>query len=443
MSARLDETHDPSLQSWVETANDPATDFPIQNLPIGRFRRAGSHEAFRPGVAIGDQIVDLAAAAQAGALPADVAAALAACTDGELNAFMAQGRGVRMALRRALSQGLRRGSAEQGMLSRCLVPQAQAEYALPCRIDGYTDFYTGIHHATAVGKLFRPDNPLLPNYKWVPIAYHGRTSSIGVSGQTLRRPLGQLKAPTAEAPRLAACERLDYELELGLFVGPGNARGEPIPIEQAEDHAFGLVLLNDWSARDIQAWEYQPLGPFLSKNFATTISPWIVTMEALEPFRSAWSRPEGDPQPLPYLDSDDTRLRGAIDITLEVWLQTARMRENGQEPQRLMQSNFRDAYWTVGQMIAHHSINGCNLQSGDLLGSGTQSGPRADQGGSLLELTCGGKNPVRLVNGETRTFLEDGDTVVLRARCERDGLRAIGFSDCAGTVLPAPVLPRR
>lgn len=442
MNSRLDDTHDPALRSWVETANDAATDFPIQNLPIGRFRRAGSHEAFRPGVAIGDQIVDLTAARQAGTLPADVAEALAACEGGELNAFMAQGRGVRVVLRRALSQGLRHGSTQQGVLARCLVPQAQAEYALPCRIDGYTDFYTGIHHATTVGKLFRPDNPLLPNYKWVPIGYHGRTSSIGVSGQVVRRPLGQIKPPTADTPHLGPSQRLDYELELGVFVGSGNALGEPIPIEQAEDHAFGLVLLNDWSARDIQAWEYQPLGPFLSKNFATTISPWIVTMEALEPFRRPWSRPAGDPQPLPYLDSDDTRGRGAIDITLEVWLQTARMRENGQEPQRLMQSNFRDAYWTVGQMIAHHSINGCNLASGDLLGSGTQSGPEADQGGSLLELTCGGKNPVRLMNGETRTFLEDGDTVILRARCERDGFRAIGFSDCVGTVLPAPALAR-
>lgn len=443
MTTRLDDTHDPALMSWVETANDPANDFPIQNLPIGMFRRTGSHEAFRPGVAIGDQIVDLSAARQAGALPADVASALNACEPGQLNAFMAQGRAVRVALRRALSLGLKRGSAQQAVLSSCLVPQAQAEYALPCRIDGYTDFYTGIHHATAVGKLFRPDNPLLPNYKWVPIAYHGRTSSLAVSGQSFRRPLGQLKPPTADTPVLAPCKRLDYELELGLFVGAGNAQGEPIAIEQAEDHAFGLVLLNDWSARDVQAWEYQPLGPFLSKNFATTISPWIVTMEALEPFRSAWTRAERDPQPLPYLDSAETRERGAIDITLEVWLQTPKMRENGQEPQRLMQSNYRDAYWTVGQMIAHHSINGCNLQSGDLLGSGTQSGPAEDQGGSLLELTCGGSKPVRLVNGETRTFLEDGDTVVLRARCERPGFRTIGFSDCLGTVLPAPEAPRR
>ncbi|GIX24304.1 MAG: fumarylacetoacetase [Caldimonas sp.] len=437
MSSQLDETHDPALQSWVETANDASTDFPIQNLPLARFRRIGSQEPWRVGVAIGDQIVDLAAASRCGLLPAPVSAALAACEQGRLNALMAAGRSVRVALRRALSQGLRRGSAQQAALSSCLVPQAQAEYALPCRIEGYTDFYTGIHHATAVGRLFRPDNPLLPNYKWVPIAYHGRTSSIGVSGQRFHRPLGQLKPPTAAAPQLGPCQRLDYELELGVFIGPGNALGEPLSIEQAEDHAFGLVLLNDWSARDIQAWEYQPLGPFLSKNFATTISPWIVTMEALEPFRSAWSRPEGDPQPLPYLDSAHTRQRGAIDIHLEVWLQTARMREDGQPPERLMASNFRDAYWTVGQMIAHHSINGCNLQSGDLLGSGTQSGPGEDQGGSLLELTCGGKNPVRLTNGETRTFLEDGDTVVLRARCQREGWRSIGFSDCAGTVLPA------
>ncbi|MGH8829632.1 MAG: fumarylacetoacetase, partial [Polaromonas sp.] len=318
----VDHTHDAALSSWVVSANAPDTDFPIQNLPMGVFRRAGSEEAFRPGVAIGEQIVDLLAARDAGALPAGVAATLAGCERGELNAFMAQGRAARVALRQALSLALREGSAQQAGLQACLVPQAAAEYAVPCRINDYTDFYTGIHHATTVGKLFRPDNPLLPNYKWVPIGYHGRASSIGVSGQAFARPLGQTKGPNDEAPALRPSQRLDYELELGVFVGQGNALGEPIAMEQAEDHAFGLVLLNDWSARDVQAWEYQPLGPFLSKNFASTISPWIVTMEALAPFRAPFVRPEGDPQPLPYLDSVANRQQGSLDVELEVWLQT-------------------------------------------------------------------------------------------------------------------------
>jgi fumarylacetoacetase len=431
---RLDETHDASLTSWVASANTDTTDFPIQNLPVAVFRRAGSQEAWRPGVAIGDQIVDLAAAGRAGLLPAEVVPLLA---EGQLNAFMSQGRAARVALRLALSRGLRSGSPQQAAFEATLVPQAQAEYALPCRIDGYTDFYTGIHHATTVGKLFRPDNPLMPNYKWVPIGYHGRTSSIGVSGQQFRRPRGQVKGPNDATPQFVPCRRLDYELELGAFVGPGNELGEPIPIAQAEDHLFGLVLLNDWSARDVQAWEYQPLGPFLAKNFATTISPWIVTMEALEPFRQPWTRPEGDPQPLPYLDSTDNRERGAVNIELSVWLQTETMRQAGQAPEQLMASNFVDSYWTLAQMVAHHTVNGCNLRPGDLLGSGTQSGPAEGQGGSLLELTQGGSKPVRLANGETRTFVADGDTVVLRGRCVREGFRSIGFGDCAGTALPA------
>ena len=433
---RIDDTHDASLTSWVASANGPDADFPIQNLPLGVFRRKGSSETFRPGVAIGDQVLDLLAARDAGALPGDVGDTLAGCERGELNAFMSQGRAARVALRRALSEGLRSGSVRQGKLQGCLIAQADVEHAVPCRIDGYTDFYTGIHHATAVGKLFRPDNPLLPNYKWVPIGYHGRTSSIGVSGQSFRRPLGQTKG-AGDVPEFGPSKRLDYELELGAFVGTGNPLGRPVSTAEAEDHLFGLVLLNDWSARDLQAWEYQPLGPFLAKNFATTISPWIVTMEALEPFRSRFERPTGDPQPLPYLDSDFNREHGAIDIELEVWLQTAAMREAGIAPQRLMQSNFKDAYWTLAQMLAHHTVNGCNLQPGDLLGSGTQSGPGEDQGGSLLELTCGGQKQVRLVNGEARTFLADGDTVLLRAHARRSGFRTIGFGDCAGTVLSA------
>jgi fumarylacetoacetase len=288
-----------------------------------------------------------------------------------------------------------------------------------------------------VGKLFRPDNPLLPNYKWVPIGYHGRSSSIVPSGRHLHRPRGQIKPADAAQPVLGSSARLDYELELGIFVGRPNALGEPVPIEAAPEHVFGIALFNDWSARDIQAWEYQPLGPFLSKNFASTVSPWIVTLEALAPFRSPFVRPEGDPQPLPYLDSPADRAGGAIDIELEVWLQTVAMRAAGHPGDRLSRSNFRDAYWTLAQLVAHHTVNGCNLQSGDLLGSGTLSGPSADQGGSLLELSQGGKEPLQLSNGQTRSFLEDGDSVILRGRCERAGFRRIGFGDCAGTVLPA------
>ncbi|WP_092007005.1 fumarylacetoacetase [Polaromonas sp. OV174] len=433
----LDFTHDASAKAWLASANAPDSDFPLQNLPLGVFRRAGSQEAFRPGVAIGDQIVDLLAARAAGALPADVAATLDGCERGELNAFMAQGRSARVALRQALFLGLSEGSSQQASLQACLVAQAQAEYAVPCRIGDYTDFYTGIHHATSVGKLFRPDQPLMPNYKWVPIGYHGRASSIGVSGQTFPRPLGQTKGPNEEVPQLRPSHRLDYELELGVFVGRGNALGEPIAIDRAEDHAFGLVLLNDWSARDVQAWEYQPLGPFLAKNFASTISPWIVTMEALAPFRASFERPETDPQPLPYLDSASNRQQGGLDVELEVLIETQAMRDAGLAPQRLSQSSYRDAYWTVAQMLTHHTVNGCNLQPGDLLGSGTQSGPKPEQAGSLLELTSGGKTPLTLANGETRTFLQDGDAIIIRGHCERSGFRRIGFGDCRGQVLAA------
>ena len=433
----LDFSHDLNLRSWVESANAPECDFPIQNLPLGIFRRAGGEERFRPGVAIGDQIVDLLAMRDAGLLPPDVAASLSGCEHGELNAFMARGRAARVALRQTLSRSLSEDSAQQAVLQTLLVPQADAQYAVPCRINDYTDFYTGIHHATAVGKLFRPDEPLLPNYKWVPIGYHGRSSSIGVSGQTFPRPRGQTKGPNEAVPLLRPSHRLDYELELGVLIGQGNALGEPIPIAEAEAHAFGLVLLNDWSARDIQAWEYQPLGPFLAKNFATTISPWIVTMEALAPFRLPFERVAGDPQPLPYLDCKANQAGGNIDVSLEVLIQTQTMRDAGLPPQRLSQSSYRDAYWTMSQMITHHTVNGCNLQAGDLLGSGTQSGSKPEQAGSLLELTAGGKKPLTLDNGEIRTFLEDGDAITLRGYCERSGFRRIGFGDCQGQVLAA------
>lgn len=425
----IDATHDPKLRSWVPSANDADGDFPIQNLPFGRFRRAGSDEALRIGVAIGDQVLDLRAT---GLIATD-----------DMNVLMAAGPSERQALRTALSEGLREGSSQQAAWTQSLVAQSAVEMAVPCRIGDYTDFYTGIHHATTVGKLFRPDQPLMPNYKWVPIGYHGRASSIGVSGQRFRRPQGQTKAPDAQAPAFGPCKRLDYELELGFLVGRGNALGEPVAIADAEQHLFGVTLLNDWSARDVQAWEYQPLGPFLAKNFATTLSPWIVTMEALAPFRARFERAADDPQPLPYLDAPANRAQGALDITLEVWLQSAKMRAAGEAAVRLTHGNTTEAaYWTAAQLVAHHTVNGCNLQPGDLLGSGTLSGPAPEQAGSLLELTQGGKQPLTLPSGETRTFLEDGDTLILRGWCERAGATRIGLGEVSGTVEPAISLSR-
>lgn len=431
-------THDPALRSWVGSANRADTDFPIQNLPFGIFRRSGGSEAFRAGVAIGDQVLDLGAAALRELSSGVVAQALAACAgEPALNSFMALGREAWSALRGFLSESLRADSPHAERLRSALVPQRQAEYALPARIGDYTDFYASIHHATAVGRLFRPDNPLLPNYKWVPIGYHGRASSIRVSGQQFPRPVGQIMPKGEPGPRLAPTRSLDYELEVGIFIGAGNAPGTRIPVDAVADHAFGLCLLNDWSARDIQAWEYQPLGPFLAKNFATTISPWIVTLEALAPFASAWSRPAEDPQPLPYLDSAQMRAAGAFDVQLEVWLETERMRALGKAPERLSHATFRDSYWTIAQLMAHHTVNGCNLEAGDLLGSGTQSGPAAGEAGSLLELSEGGKCPIELRSGETRTFLADGDRVIFKGWCERAGFARIGFGEVAGLVLPA------
>lgn len=433
----LNETHDPALSSWVISANSADGDFPIQNLPFAVYRRAGSGETWRVGVAIGDQILDLTAAEARGVFAGDAAAAAKVCTGPSLNALMALGAAKWSALRLALSRLLRTGSGAESTLRDCLTPQAEAEYTVPATIGDYTDFYTSIHHATSVGRLFRPDNPLLPNYKWVPIGYHGRSSSIGVSGQTFARPLGQTLPPGETSPIFGPSKRLDYELELGVFIGSGNEVGKPILIDKADEHVFGLCLLNDWSARDLQAWEYQPLGPFLSKNFATTISPWILTMEALAPYRVNWVRPDDDPQPLPYLESSVNRESGAFDIQLQVLIETARMREVGEPPAPLSQTSFRHAYWTVAQMVAHHTVNGCNLRPGDLLGSGTESGPTPEEAGSLLELTFGGKQSLALPNGESRTFLEDGDAVVMRGWCERPGAARIGFGEVTGRVLPA------
>ena len=434
----LNETHDPKLTSWVAAANDGRTDFPIQNLPFAIFRRQGSSEAWRGGVAIGDQIVDMAAAVQAGVFSGDALAPAQAAAESTLNSLMGLGPQRLSHLRKALSKALQTGSAKEAALKTCLVPQADAEYTVPARIGDYTDFYTSVHHATNIGKQFRPDNPLLPNYKWVPIGYHGRSSSIAISGQSFPRPRGQTMPPGAESPSFGPCKRLDIELELGVFVGAGNASGEPIDIADAEDHVFGIVLLNDWSARDIQAWEYQPLGPFLSKSFITSVSPWVVTAEALEPFRTAQpARPQGDPQPLPYLFDKRDQDGGAFDIELEVLLLTETMREQNLPAHRLTLSNTRYMYWTVAQMVAHHSVNGCQLQAGDLFGSGTLSGPENGQFGSLLEITEGGKKPIELASGEVRKFLEDGDEIILRARCARDGFASIGFGECRGKVLAA------
>ena len=375
----MNETHDPALKSWVQSANADGTDFAIQNLPFAVFRRKGSNEAFRGGVAIGDQILDLAAALKTNVFAGETQAAAAAAAQPTLNAFMAMGPQANSAVRLLLSRTLRQGAPEAAKLKPCLVSQSSAEYAMPANVGDYTDFYTSIHHATSVGRLFRPDAPLLPNYKWIPIGYHGRSSTIGVSGQAFHRPIGQTMASGKSAPDFGPCKRLDYELEMGVYVGVGNAMGERITIRDAEAHIFGLCLLNDWSARDIQAWEYQPLGPFLSKNFASTISPWIVTLEALAPYRVEWIRPQGDPQPLSYLDSAQTRERGALDIQIEVWLETLKMREAGEPAVRLSGTSFKHAYWTIGQMVVHHSVNGCRLRPGDLFGSGTESGPTPEE----------------------------------------------------------------
>ncbi|MGA8026076.1 MAG: fumarylacetoacetase [Bryobacteraceae bacterium] len=397
----IDETHNPQLQSWVESANRPGCDFPIQNLPLGVFRNRPDSRA-RLGVAIGDFILDLHP-----------------WVEGEnLNGYMALPANQRRDLRQALSKALAKSSPEQQLFA-----QTECEMLLPAIIGDYTDFYASFDHATNVGRMFRPDNPLLPNYKHMPIAYHGRSSSIVVSGTAVRRPIGQIGEG-----RFERSKELDYELELGAFLGPGNSLGESIPISRSEQHIAGVCLLNDWSARDIQRWEYQPLGPFLAKNFATSISPWVITTEALEPFRAPAK--EHDVPALPYLQAPNP---GAFDIVLEVWLRSALM------PKAALISRgfFKDMYWTLGQMVAHHASNGCNLRAGDLIGSGTVSGPERQNRGCLLEQTWKGSEPLQLPSGEKRTFLEDGDEVLLRGYCARDGFARIGLGQCSGVVLPA------
>ena len=428
----LDATHNPELRSWVASAQGH-DHFPIQNLPVGVFSPLAG--APRGGIAIGDHILDLRALHEAGLLDDEAQAACHACIGPTLNAFLALGTGPRRALREAVSALLAEGAEQRPEL---LHGATDCMLYMPAQVHDYTDFYVGIHHAANIGKLFRPDNPLLPNYKWVPIGYHGRASSLRPSASEVRRPNGQRKYPDRADPSFGPCERLDYELELGIWVGLGNALGAPVPVGQAHEHIAGYCLLNDWSARDFQAWEYQPLGPFLSKNFHSTISPWIVTPEALVPFRTAQpKRPEGDPATLPYLLDDADQQGGALDLQLEVLLLTQDMRKQGMAPHRLSLGSTVNMYWTPAQLLAHHASNGCNLNPGDLFGSGTISSPTPDGYGSLLEITQGGRQPITLPSGETRRFLENGDEIILRARAQRDGFAPIGFGECRGTILPA------
>jgi len=440
----LAETHDSKVQSWVDSANVAGSDFPIQNLPFGVFRRRDAGTGAGVGIAIGDRILDVAGMRSEGLLAEEsVLLAANACASDSLNSLMSLGAGPRRALRRRLHAILRQDApaSDRQAASRHLVAQSDVDMLLPAVVGDYTDFYASIFHATNVGKLFRPDNPLLPNYKYIPIGYHGRASSLVPSGTPVRRPSGQTRDgddDPSKAPKFRPTKALDYELELGFFVSAGNALGETIPIGEAEEQIFGVCLVNDWSARDIQAWEYQPLGPFLAKSFATSLSPWVVTMEALAPFRTgAFVRAEGDPAPLPYLFGRSDQETGGLNLWLEVSLLSVRMREAGMAPVVLGQSNFRDMYWTMAQMLTHHASNGCNLRAGDLLASGTVSGADKTARGCLLELTSRGKDPVTLPTGEQRKFLEDGDEIILRGFCERDGFRRIGLGSCRGTIVPA------
>ncbi len=436
----LNHTHNPAARSWVDSAQAPGADFPIQNLPFGIFKEKEAPALdWRGCVAIGNEVCDLRALAASGVLQGAALQAAQAASHGSLNALMALGPAAWRALRHALFEVLlsTAPAATQAALKPCLLAQTSVDMGLPARIGDYTDFYTSIYHATNVGKLFRPDNPLMPNYTWVPIGYHGRASSVVVSGQSFRRPSGQTLPPGATEPVFGPCKRLDWEVELGVFMGTGNALGEPVALDDAEQHVFGVCLLNDWSARDIQAWEYQPLGPFLSKNFATTISPWVVMLEALAPYRAALERPDGKTDDVAYLRSAANSATGALDIQLSIGLTSPAMREAGLPVHNVCHTSYRHAYWTLAQMVAHHTVNGCNLQPGDLLGTGTLSGPTLDQAGALLELTQGGKVPVALSGGETRTFLADGDEVTMRGWCERTGAARIGFGTCVATVLPA------
>ncbi len=424
MNYQINETHDPNLKSWLDSANDPKTDFPLQNLPVCRFIHANT---LKIGIAIGDYVLDF---------------------EPYYDTFVSSGY-RKKTLELAASHEVRKqiiedfkidapASKKNLIASNFLIPIKSCNFVLPFEIGDYTDFYCSIFHATNVGLMLRPDNPLFPNYKWLPIGYHGRASSVVISGTKIKRPKGQNRSDASQPPSFMPCKNLDYELEVGFFIGRGNELGTSIPISEAENHIFGLCLVNDWSARDIQAWEYQPLGPFLAKSFATTISPFVVTLEALAPFRCrAFERPAGDPQPLEYLYDENNQKHGGIDIKLEVYIRTQRMRDEGIEPYLLSRSNMRDLYWTIGQMVAHHTSNGCNLRRGDLLATGTVSGKEKHERGCLLELTWRGTEPIELPSGETRRFLEDGDEIIMKGYCEKEGFRRIGFGECTGMIIPA------
>jgi fumarylacetoacetase len=432
----INETHDPNLRSWVESANDPNTDFPIQNLPFCSFRHTSIDFGSRIGVRIGDSIIDLEELN--GRNPSDWW--LASQRPWNLDNLRRLAPEASQKIREYLSLGLREDAPAElrDELQRVILSAADVFYFPAFAIGDYTDFYCSIYHATNVGSMFRPDNPLMPNYKWVPIGYHGRASSIVISGTDIKRPNGQNRSEQEKPPIFAPCRNLDYEMELGFFVGRGNELGQPIPLSEAEDHIFGVCLVNDWSARDIQAWEYQPLGPFLAKNFATTISPYVVTMEALAPFRTrAFERDPSDPQPLEYLSDDQNQKYGGLDINLEVYIQTEKMRNENIAPHLLSRSNSKDLYWTIGQMLTHHASNGCNLQTGDLMATGTVSGKEKSERGCLLELTWRGTEPLTLPSGEQRRFLEDGDEITMKGFCEREGFRRIGLGECRGRILPA------
>ncbi len=435
----LDETHAPALRSFVASANAPDTDFPIQNLPYAVFLRRGEGRAPRVGVAIGAEVLDVAAVG--GLMDGAAASAAAVCAAPHLNALMERGPAAWAALRGELSRLLRSDSARRAEAEKHLIPASTVEFLLPVRIGNFTDFFASIFHATNAGRMFRPDNPLMPNYKYVPVAYHSRASSVRVSGTPVRRPLGQTKRPDEAAPVYRPSHNLDYELELGFYIGTPSPLGEPVPVAAAGDHVFGFCLLNDWSARDVQAWEYQPLGPFLAKNFATTVSPFVVTAAALAPYRTgAFARPVGDPAPLPHLTATADQQAGGLDIVMEALLLTAKMREAGMPPFRLSRGSFANVYWTVAQMVAHHTSNGCNLEAGDLMGSGTVSGPERESWASLLELTQRGKEPIALPNGETRGYLADGDEVIFRGHCEKPGFARLGFGECRAVIAPAPAV---
>jgi fumarylacetoacetase len=444
MTYQINETHDPNLKSWVESANEPDTDFPIQNLPFCLFQHDSTEYGEILGVRIGNKLLDVSAALKFGELNAHFetrhySEIIYGGGPKAWKSLSSSGESATLKLRALFSAliDVRSPDGDKQKLERFLFDVSDCEF-LSSPIGDYTDFYCSIFHATNVGSMFRPDQPLMPNYKYVPIGYHGRASSIVMSGTEIRRPKGQNRSDAEKPPVFIPAKSLDYEMELGFFVGQGNELGKPVPIGEAEEHLFGMCLVNDWSARDIQAWEYQPLGPFLAKNFATTISPFVVTMEALAPFRTAaFERDSDDPQPLEYLSDENNKQFGGLDINLEVYIQTEKMRNENIEPFRISRSNTKDLYWTVGQMLTHHASNGCNLQTGDLMATGTVSGPGKDERGCLLERTWRGTEPLEMPSGETRRFLEDGDEVIMKGYCEREGFRRIGFGECRGRIIPA------